>query len=255
MEYMKQLFATLLTLALGSFIFVGILEDYKSDDSIKVKQLEDYFKPARTLANSCLKQQNQLYLHYPQNGSSLRLLFDAMSNLMENPQLERNPNYELVLKGLLHNLQSTQKTQSELPEAVEKCRAQVYLSLEALSIATGTYDYFSLHAAARNKKLNELDKKYREKLKQSNGDFDGNDLVKMMYQIGSVRPGSDQDIKVLVTKFSDKLPMLERASLIQAEIEQEKYEIEAEFFSKIRKKSASEINAGFKQGFFSWLFG
>lgn len=98
MEYMKQLFATLLTLALGSFIFVGILEDYKSDDSIKVKQLEDYFKPARTLANSCLKQQNQLYLHYPQNGSSLRLLFDAMSNLMENPQLERNPNYELVLK-------------------------------------------------------------------------------------------------------------------------------------------------------------
>lgn len=57
----------------------------------------------------------------------------------------------------------------------------------------------------------------------------------MMYQIGSVRPGSDQDIKVLVTKFSDKLPMLERASLIQAEIEQEKYEIEAEFFSEIRK--------------------
>ncbi|NOI73998.1 hypothetical protein [Vibrio owensii] len=253
MEYMKQLFATLLTLALGSFIFVGVLEDYKSDDSIKVKQLEDYFKPSRTLANSCLKQQNKLFLHYPQNGTSLRLLFDAMHNLMENPELERNHNYQLVLKGLLHNLQSTQKTQSELPDAVQKCREQVFLSLEALSIATGTFEYFSEQATKRDQRLNDLDKKYREKLKQSNGDFDSEELVSMMYQIGSLRPGSEQDIQELLVEFRQKLPMIERNSLIQAEIEQEKYKIEAEFFSEIRNKSAIEINAGFKQGFFSWL--
>ena len=250
MEYVKQL----LVLVLGSFIFVGVLEDYKSDDSIKVEQLESYFMPARVMANSCLKQQNELFLHYPQNGTSLHLFFDAMTHLMKNPKLEKNYNYELVLKGLLHNLQSVQKIQAELPQAVEMCREEVFLSLEALSIATGSFEYFSIQADKRIERLNDLDKKYRKKLEQSNGDFDSKEIVKMLYQIGSLQPGSDKDTKKLLLEFNQKLPIIERASLIYAEREQEKYQIETEFFSEIRKKSASKINSRFKQGFFSWLF-
>ncbi|NNN46265.1 MULTISPECIES: hypothetical protein [unclassified Vibrio] len=253
MEYLKQLFTILLTLVLGSFFFVGILEDFKSDDSIKVKQLEDYFKPARIMANACLKQQNNLYLHYPQNGTSLRLFYNAMFNLMENPQLESNNSYEVVLKGILHNMQVTQKTQSELPKAVAACREEVFLSLEALSIATGTFEYFSEQSKERSQKLNEVARLYEKKINEILSGFDAKELEKMMYQFGSLDLNSDNEIKALMVKFSEKLPIIESVNFVHSEREQEIYRIEADFFSKIREKSATQIDAGFKQGFFSWL--
>ncbi|MDO7926718.1 hypothetical protein Q6A51_08000 [Pseudomonas sp. KFB-139] len=87
LSYLKQFSISIVTLVLGSFVFVGVIENYKSDESIKVSQLEAYFKPAREAANACLKKQNELFLHYPEYGGSFSLLFGELNRLFENPEL------------------------------------------------------------------------------------------------------------------------------------------------------------------------
>ena len=253
MSFIKQLILSVVTLVLGSFIFVGILENYKSDESIKIKQLEAYFKPAREAANSCLKKQNDLFLHYPNYGGSFKLMFDELNNFFNNPDLSRNHQYSLVLEGLAQGMFDAIKKQNQLPSSVDKCRDEVFLKLESLAIATGTFEYFSRKAKIRSDKLNQIDRQFREKLKDITQGIDAKKLIGMMRQFGTLNPGSDNEMKKLIMDFEDKIPVIEAYSMQLAETEQKKYFVEFEFFGKIREKSAERINSRFKQGFFSWL--
>jgi hypothetical protein len=253
MSFIKQLSLSVITLALGSFIFVGVLENYKSDESIKFKQLEEYFKPAREAANLCLKKQNELFLHYPNYGGTLKLMFGELSHLIDNPELDGNYQYGLLLEGYTKNMLDAQKKQKELPPIVDACRQEVFLKLESLSIATGTFEYFSELAKRRSARLNVIDQQFRDKLKKSNKGMDEDELIDMMRQFGTMNPHSKDEMKALILDFGSKLPMIEAYSIYLAETEQDKYNVESEFFGEIRDKSADNINSRFKQGFFSWL--
>lgn len=251
--FLKQLTITIITLVFGSFVFVGIIENYKSDESIKIKQLESYFKPAREAAHSCLKTQNDLYIHYPSYGGAFELFFAALENMRKKPELERSHQYGLYLEAYVKNLEQVKKTQEELPVQVRKCRAEVYLKLEALAIATGTFEFFMAESRKRDKLLNQIDKEFRTKLKENNKSMTAEDLLKMLNKFGELNMNSKNEIKKMISEFSEMLPVIKAYSLALAETEKKKYKVEAEFFSKIRIKSAEHINNRFKQGFFSWL--
>jgi len=253
MSFLKKLSLSLITLVLGSFIFVGILENYKSDESIKVKQLEDYYNPSREAVNACLKRQNELYLHYPNYGGSFRLLFDELKSLMKKPALKSSHQYGLLLEAYGKNLREVQSIQKELPIKVEECRSDVFLKLENLAIVTGSFDYFSLEAKKRAEHLNAIDKVFREKLKENNGEFKPEDLVLLMRKFGEIDHSSEEEWKKLILEFDVMLPMLENYSMILTEIEIEKYKVESNFFNSVRVEAAKHLNSRFEQGFFSWL--
>ena len=254
LSFIKQLSLSVITLVLGSFIFVGVLENYKSDEALKLKQLESYFKPARESIYSCLKMQNDLYLHYPQFSGSMKLMFGELENLMNKPELNSNYHYGLVLEGYAKNLISVQTKQKELPPKVANCRQETFLKLESLSIATGSYDFFHEKSKIRAKQLNDIDEKFREELKKNSGDLGEKEIIQMVRDFGEINANSDDEWKKTILDFSDKLPIIEvySAALTAAEIS--KYKVESEFFGAIRNNSAEQINDRFKQGFFSWLF-
>ena len=254
LSFIKQLSLSVITLVLGSFIFVGVLENYKSDEALKLKQLENYFKPARESINSCLKMQNDLYLHYPQYSGSMKLMFGELKNLINKPELNGNHQYGLILEGYAKNLINVQETQKKLPPKVEKCRQETFLKLESLSIATGSYDFFKSKSEIRAEKLNTIDKKFREELKGSNGDLDEKKIIQMVRDFGEINAHSEDEWKKLILDFSDKLPVIEGYSSALYTAEVSKYKVESEFFGAIRNNTAKQINDRFKQGFFSWLF-
>lgn len=253
-SYLKQLSLSLITLVLGSFIFVGVLENYRGDESIKSSQLENYFKPAREAGNICLKKQNDLFLHYPQYGGAFLLLFSELNHLVDNPRLDSSVEYGMVLEGYAKYLSGVLEAQNYLPSEVEECREAVFLKLEALSIVTGIYDRFVEASSKRADSLNAVDKNLRYTLKENVKGLDGDELLRMLRRFGEVDMRSEEGLKELVLSFGDKLTIIQEYSVAMAKAEQEKYDIEAEFFSVIRSESASRINSSFKQGFFSWLF-
>jgi len=234
-------------------VFVGIIENYKNDESIKVNQLESYFKPARASANACLNAQNDLFLHYPEYGGAISLFFGELKHLIDNPELEGRSEYEIVMQGYARYLRDVVKKQSELPAEVQECREEVFLDLEALSIATGIFKKFSEEASKRARSLNQIDKNLRKKLKENAKGFDAKDLQELFRSFAKTDMTSRIEMEKLISKFDEKLPVIEGYSVAMGEAERKKYEVESNFFSEIRKESAEKINSRFKQGFFSWL--
>jgi len=245
---------SLVTLVLGSFIFVGVLENYKSDEELKLKQLEEYFKPARESVSACLEMQNELYLHYPQYSGSMKLMFGELKNLINNPELNANRQYGIILDGYAKHLISVQETQKKLPQEVEKCRKETFLKLESLAIVTGSYEFFKKKSEARANKLNSIDKKFREALKRNNGDLNEEKIIQMVRDFGKLNAQSEDEWEKLILDFSEKLPIIEGYGTALYEAEVSKYKVESEFFRAIRNNAAQEIDERFKQGFFSWLF-
>jgi hypothetical protein len=252
--FVKQLAISLITIFLGSFVFAGVLENYKSDESIKIQLLEEYFKPARARANACLKKQNELFLHYPQIGGSLKVMFGELKNLIDHPELNKSKDYGIILTGLANHQQEVSGVSKKLPSEVENCRQDVFLDLEALSIATGTFNYFSEESSKRADKLNKIDQRLRVQLKENNSGFDADQLISLMRSFGEYNFSSEDDMRKMVGRFSTVLPMIEGYSIAMSEAEQEKYRVEAEFFSSIRTKAATQIDNRVKEGFFGWLF-
>ncbi|GFM49634.1 hypothetical protein PSCICE_09010 [Pseudomonas cichorii] len=253
LSYLKQFSISIVTLVLGSFVFVGVIENYKSDESIKVSQLEAYFKPAREAANACLKKQNELFLHYPEYGGTFSLLFGEFNHLVENPELKHSIGYNIVLEGYAKQLFRVMKVQDSLPHEVVGCREDVFLKLEVLSIVTGSFDRFTNASSRRADMLNAIDRQLREKLKENTKNSDVDELMKMLRKFGDADVMSEEAMRGMVVDFSAKLPVIERYSEAMAKAEQEKYNVESEFFSVVRQESASRINSRFRQGFFSWL--
>lgn len=249
----KQLLIHLITLVFGSFIFVGILENYKNDESLKLKLLENYLEPARKNINSCLRKQNQLIEHYSEYNSAMVQVFKALDMLVNDADLEKNLNYELILRGNADNLNRVKQIHSELPIEVATCRNETYQKLESLSIATGSYEFFKEQSSNRVDRLNNIDKKYREKLKEGNGEITEKEIARLFFEFVKMDMRSDDERRSIVSKFSVLLPVIENYSKASAEAEFEKYDTELKFFESVRENSAMQLNKSFEYGFFRWL--
>ncbi|MDO7926719.1 hypothetical protein Q6A51_08005 [Pseudomonas sp. KFB-139] len=140
-----------------------------------------------------------------------------------------------------------------MPHEVAGCREDVFLKLEILSIVTGSFDEFVGASLKRANLLNTIDGRFRRELKENTKGADVDELIKMLRKIGDTDVMSEEAMKEMVADFSAKLPVIEKYSEALAKAEQEKYNVEYEFFSVVRQESASRINSRFRQGFFSWL--
>lgn len=184
----------------------------------------------------------------------MKLMFGELKNLINKPELNGNSQYGLILEGYANHIINVKETQKTLPPKVEKCRQETFLKLESLSIATGSYDFFNEKSEIRANKLNAIERKFREELKENNGDLDENKFIQMVRDFGEINAHSEDEWKNLILNFSEMLPIVEGYSSALTTAEISKYEVESEFFGAIRNNTAKQINDRFKLGFFSWLF-
>ncbi|MAD54076.1 MAG: hypothetical protein CMF18_08395 [Idiomarinaceae bacterium] len=252
--FVKPLVLSIISLFLGSLIFVGVIENYKDDSNLKVKLLEDYFKPSRELTSSCLKRQNDLYLQYPMYSSSLRLFSEEMTHLLNNPSLNSNPDYELALKAVAETHMKSGEKLKALEKEVKKCKVEVFQSLEVLSLATGTFNEFTELSKNRAESLKSIYKTRSNERKANTSGISVTELQSMMRSIFTIDFSSKKGQQELQQKMKRMLPVIEKNSEIMSKTEMQLYKAESKFYSDVRQETSKQISNKFKDGFLTWLF-
>lgn len=252
--FIKPLALSTIPLFLGSLVFAGVIESYKDESTLKIKILEEYFKPTREITSTCLKSQSELYLQYPIHSSSLRLFSEEMTHLIDNPSLNSNPDYELVLKSLAETHFKSAKKLQDLQEKVENCKIQAFHALEVLSLASGTFDKFTELSKSRADTLNLAYKTRGIESKENTSNANIIDAQALMRGIATTDITSIKGQKEFKKKMADMLPIIEKHSEIMSRTETQMYKSESEFYSKARAAASTQISNKFKGGFLAWLF-
>lgn len=253
-SFSKQLLLSIIPLCLGSFVFIGVIENYKNDSELKSKLLEDYFKPSRELVTDCHTKHNELFIKYPNPPAQLRLFSEEMVHLMDNPSLNGNRDYGLILEALAKTHHDSTKELKNLEVQVKECKVDVFRSLETLSIATGAFDEFTYFSKERSTKLNSIYKSRSEESKENTGDIEVDDLKEAMRSIATIDFESKEGREKFKSQMNSMLPVIEKHAEIMSRTEQEIFNADNEFYSKVREETSGRISNLFKEGFFGWIF-
>jgi len=250
----KQLLLNIIPLFLGSFVFIGVIENYKNDSELKIKLLEDYFKPSRELVADCHSKHNDLFLKYPSPPAQLRLFSEEMVHLMNNPSLKGNRDYDLILEALAKTYQESTKELKDLEILVKECRVDVFRSLETLSIAAGAFEEFAELSKEHSRKLNSIYKSRSKESKENTGGVGIDDLKGIMRSIATINFESKEGQEKFKLQMNSMLPVIEKHAEIMSRTEQEIFDADNEFYSKVRIETSARISDLFKEDFFGWIF-
>ena len=250
-SFVQQITLTIITLLLGSLIFVGIIENYKSDESIKLTQLEKYFIKTRKEALECRVKHNKLIKHYASYGDNIALMFNELKHVMDNPELMNNPKQNIVMKSYADTLLNMNREQNKLPQKIVDCRNDLYLNLESLAIITGSYEYFSEQSLRRDSELEFIHNDLKEKLSTKFGSSFMQELHQMLRKFISI--STEEEMKALILENEDKVKLMQEFSEINSNSELEKFKAQDKFYANIRNRSAEKLSDKFSYGFLSWL--
>ena len=249
----RKLLLIIIPLFLGSFVFIGVIENYKNDSMLKIKILEDYFKPSRQQVADCLKKQNSLFLKYPEPPAHLKLFTKEMFHLIENPSLNGNADYEVVLEALISTYQKSAKELEQLEIETEQCKTDVFRSLETLAIVTGSFDEFSRYSEQRAQQLNAASKIKSDQNKKNRGSLEVDDLQNLMRSIATANFESREGQEEFKLKMTQMLPVIESHGEIMSSFEKRVFDIENDFYSNVRTETSTKISELFEEGFFGWI--
>lgn len=252
-SFIKQLMLLLIPMSLGSFIFIGVIEDYKNDASLKVDLLEKYYKPTRELMSSCYEKQSNLVLKYTYPAAGLKLLSNEINVMLEDQDLRRDWHYTVFVKNLLSSHLDESKNLKKLESEVKQCKREVFNSLEILSMATGTYSEFSELATLSHKKSNEVYKSRYNEVKKIEHDSNVKDIQGFFREQFKVDIDSKEGMEKYNSDMDLMMPVIKEYATIMTQTEKELFEIESKFYLSVRELVATEISGQFKEGFFSWL--
>lgn len=238
---------------LGSLIFAGVIEHYKNDSTLKTKILDEHFKSAREISEDCLKKQNSLFLSYREEPAQLTLLARELLNLIDHPELNREPNYGILPEALLKSYKDATTSRKELESQVKQCRGNAFRALEVLSISTGTFDEFSKDADIRATSANRIYQTRSEEIKKLKNNVENIDLQEMMRELAISDLDSREVQNSWKARIEQTLPIIEKSGEIYGHTEEQLYECESEFYASGRKRAAQSLSRLFKEGFLGWL--
>lgn len=241
-------------LLLGSFLFSGILEGYKSSLGDKKDIIDSYYRPTRALHASCSTKNLELADQYGKLAGSYQLLFDELKHALTHPELAAKPGYEVILKTLAKNTEELANATKEQTSTVQQCRIDLYIKYEELALVTGTYKPFKRFAAVRDKSLEKIDKQMKLKMEPHMALAKSEDLMTILRRIAPIESGASQSPQQLLDDIAPYVtPIVELNQLFQV-TELEKFNTEQAFFKSARNLFAREISARQSKGFFSYLF-
>ncbi|MFM9380056.1 hypothetical protein [Pseudomonas sp. UV AK001] len=241
-------------LLLGSFLFSGILEGYKSSLGDKKDIIDSYYRPTRALHASCSTKNLELADQYGKLAGSYQLLFNEFKHAVTHPELAAKPGYEVILKTLAKNTEELANATKERANTVHQCRIDLYIKYEELALVTGTYKQFKRFASVRDKSLEKTEKQMKLKMEPYMATINSEDMMELLRKIVPV----ESDIPQSPQKYLDEIavyanPIVTLHQLFQT-TELEKFNTEQAFFKSASNLFAREISARQSKGFFSYLF-
>ena len=91
----------ILTIFIGSFLFTGILENYKNDAEVRSLLVEKYYLPARNSMTQCLSKHSDYINAYSDYLGTQELMYQELKRMKEDSKLVNNFDYALWMKTLL----------------------------------------------------------------------------------------------------------------------------------------------------------
>jgi hypothetical protein len=173
----------LILLCLGSLVFSGIIEGYKSDLTSDKSLITEFYRPLRDSVSTCTPMHNQLFLKHGELAGSYQLMFDELQHMLLNPELAKNTNYQVYPMAVFKANSTLKLEVKHLKEQISKCRIKVYQKYEELALATGVYEEFKQLLKNHFQILNKGHKTRKDEIPQGIKDINSNDLVQLMREL------------------------------------------------------------------------
>lgn len=249
-----QVLVAFLPVFFGSFLFAGVLENYRNDSRLEGTIIEKNFTPMRELQGSCHTFHNDLYLQYGNLSGSYQLMFDELEHIFSTPESELGRDYEVLLKSIFQTHSETNTKASELKETVANCRLELFRKYESLALMTGTYDKFSNMVDEKVASINKVYDERSELSKAATEDVEVNDMMPMMRTLLATQLESEAEREKFMTKFRKIASAVIEHNQIMMKTEQQIFQIQKKFDSELRSLFAGKISDMYDEGFLGWVF-
>jgi hypothetical protein len=243
----------ILPLVLGSFLFTGILEGYKSSLGDKKDIIDSYYRPMRALQASCSSQHHQLVGKYSQLAANYQLQFNELKHMQGHPELNAQADYNEIPKAIWTRTQELAKTTPELALAVSKCSTELYIKYEELALVTGTYKKFRVLAKARDEKHADINRRLQESKASLTDPIQAEDMMGLLRKLVSTRFDKPQEQEKLLGEIQAYSDPTIKAYELMGVAEGETFDTERDFFRATHDLFAEEISARQSKGFFSYF--
>jgi hypothetical protein len=100
-SFSSQLIIAIISIFLGSFLFAGVLENYKKDQGLQDELIKDYYRPMRELQSSCSSSHNELFLKYGELSGSYQFMFNEIVHMTVTPDSQLGQYYEAIPMSII----------------------------------------------------------------------------------------------------------------------------------------------------------
>lgn len=249
-----QVLVAFLPVFFGSFLFAGVLENYRNDSRLEGTIIEKNFTPMRELQVSCHKSHNDLYLQYGNLSGAYQLMFNELEHISSTPESELGRDYEVLLKSIFQTYSDTNIKASELKQTVSSCRLELFRKYEGLALMTGTYDKFSNMVDDKVATTNQVYAERFDLSKTATEDIEINEMMPMMRTLLATQLESDAEKERFMAKFRKIASAVIEHNQIMMKTEQEIFQIQKNFDSELRSLFAKKISDMYDEGFLGWMF-
>lgn len=244
MTFAQNLAITLISILLGGLIVNIIVEDYKNDNELKKSLLDDYFSPTIKNYSSCLDNQRLLPDIYLKDSSSHHLFLLQIKKVINNPELEKNYDFQLATEALLQTSEKAKDQKEKLERTVFECKKASGFDIENLAIATGTFDFYKEKSMEKNIKM--------QKIESNSISLDSNFIKKyqeLSEDMFNGKFGEEFYIKNNINTYISMSEKMLNFSKSKSEQLKKIYSLDFKYFEEIRSNAASNINLRFSHRF------
>jgi len=249
-----QVLVAFLPVFFGSFLFAGVLENYRNDSRLEGTIIEKNFTPMRELQGACHTSHNDLYLQYGNLSGSYQLMFNELEHIFSTPESELGRDYEVLLKSIFQTHSETNTKTSELKETVANCRLELFRKYESLALMTGAYNKFSNMVDEKVASINKVYDERSELSKAATEDVEVNDMMLMMRTLLATQLESEAERERFMKKFRKIASAVIEHNQIMMKTEQQIFQSQKKFDSELRSLFAAKISDMYDEGFLGWMF-
>ncbi|AIR63968.1 hypothetical protein LH86_02415 [Cedecea neteri] len=250
----KTMITAILPLFFGSLLFSGLIESYKNDMSSRKEILNDYYRPMRDARNDCHKKHNELFLQYGLVAGALKLFADETKRVSKMNFNRITYEQAIFYVSVVDTFRTEQGKLNELKKNVSDCTSVLNRMYTELSVVTGSYDEFVRILAQRTALINDLYRKRADFVKNSNGDLNEDEYMKMIHEFISLDFSNDALIAEKLESMQSVILPLVPTYLGIGENERKVFDAEYDMFVKLNEIYLEEMNSRFKRGVIARLF-
>jgi hypothetical protein len=237
----------LLLLVLGSFLFAGVLEEYKSHEA-SLSDIRKTYVQVREKRNACHKLQNELYLAKVDVAGGFLIQSKELPYLLRTQGKGVPQEYGIYLDVISKLPSEAIDKAKRLSEEKSICNAALNVLYEDLALLLGKHEAFMRQAENWAASLNATTSAQKQEIETLS--------IPVDYEFLSspFRYGLEAFMLENASTLPELMKKMAKAQTVIAEKEWERLEIDEKLFMDYRGMVLPEMQSRLGGGFLAWLF-